>query len=214
MAVSSGVLIGHENKVTAAAFSSDGRLVATGSLDGTAKIWSLADGRVVATLRGHNKPLTDVAFSRDSQLIVTTSRDGTARIWRVRDGTGTVILRGNGAFMSSAAFSPNGSYLVTASAADRTISLWDASSGREVAVLTAKQRMAIGNPAPTRAVFNVDGTRIVMFSGEENAQIVRVFPTPGDLIDYARNVVPRGFTSCERKRFFLPVEGEVGECRN
>ena len=44
-------LVGHENQVAAAAFSSDGRLVATGSLDGTAKIWSLADGRVIATLK-------------------------------------------------------------------------------------------------------------------------------------------------------------------
>ena len=31
------VLAGHENRITAAAFSPDGRLVATGSLDGTAQ---------------------------------------------------------------------------------------------------------------------------------------------------------------------------------
>jgi hypothetical protein len=32
------------------------------------------------------------------------------------------------------------------------------------------------------------------------------------LIDYAKSVVPRKLTPCQRKRFFLPVEGDVGEC--
>ena len=34
------------------------------------------------------------------------------------------------------------------------------------------------------------------------------------MIDHARSVVPRVLTPCERKRFFLPVEGEVGDCPN
>ena len=79
--------------------------------------------------------------------------------------------------------------------------------------LPASAGATIGNPAPTRAEFSPDGTRIVIVSGEENARIVRVFPTPRDLIDYAHSVVPRSLTPCERKRFFLPVEGGAGDCR-
>ena len=48
--------------------------------------------------------------------------------------------------------------------------------------------------------------------GDKVARVIRVFPTPQDMIDYARTVVPRKLTPCERKRFFLPVEGDVGEC--
>ncbi len=38
-----------------------------------------------------------------------------------------------------------------------------------------------------------------------------MFPTTQGLIDHAKAVVPRELTPCERKRFFLPVEGGVGD---
>ena len=153
----------------------------------------------------------DVAFSQDSQSIVTASRDGTARIWRVKDGAERVILRGEGAIVSSAAFSPNASYVVTASSQNRTVRLWDASSGQQIAVLADSDKAGV-KTALTRAAFSFDGTRIAVISGEENVKVIRVFPTPQDLIDYARSAVPRELTPCERKRFFLPVVGEAGDC--
>ena len=38
-------LVGHQDRITAAAFNPDGQLVATGSLDHTARIWSTKDGK-------------------------------------------------------------------------------------------------------------------------------------------------------------------------
>ena len=64
------------------------------------------------------------------------------------------------------------------------------------------------------ATFSPDGTRLVRVSGDNNARIVPVFPTTQALIDHARSVMPRELTPCERKRFFLPVEGEVEDCPN
>jgi WD40 repeat protein len=208
------VLTGHENRVSAAAFSSDGRLVATGSLDGTARIWSIKDGSVLATLTGHGEPLTDVAFSQDGRSIVTASRDRTARIWNVADGAERVILRGHTGGVNHAAFSPNALHVVTVSSQDRSVRLWDAKSGREIAVLAGQEDAADTGfaPTPTSATFTPDGTKIAVVSGDENVRIIRVFATPQDLIDYARRVVPRQLTPCERRRFFLPVEGDVGDC--
>jgi WD40 repeat protein len=206
------VLAGHENRVSAAAFSPDGRLVATGSLDGTARIWSIKDGSVTATLTGHGEPLTDVAFSQDGRSIVTASRDRTARIWNVADGTERVILRGHTGGVNHAAFSPNALHVVTVSSQDRSVRLWDAKSGREIAVLASQEDAADTNTAPTSATFTSDGTKIAVVSGDENVRIIRVFPTPQDLIDYAHRVVPRQLTPCERRRFFLPVEGDVSDC--
>ncbi len=40
------------------------------------------------------------------------------------------------------------------------------------------------------------------------------YPTTQALIDHARAIVPRELSPCERKRFFLPVEGEVGDWPN
>src|SRR5262245_41264998 len=49
--------------VTSVAFLPGGRELATGASDGTVKVWSVADGRVVRTLRGHRESATCVAAS-------------------------------------------------------------------------------------------------------------------------------------------------------
>ncbi|WP_292430722.1 AAA family ATPase [Mesorhizobium sp.] len=205
------VLIGHQNRITAAAFSPDGQLVVTGSLDRTARIWSIKDGNSVATLKGHSDELTAVAFSQDGQSLLTASRDGTVRIWSVPVGTEKVVLRGHSGAVDSAQISPNGLYVVTTSSQDRTVRLWAAQSGREIAVLASREDEA-NRPALMRAAFNSDGTRIAIVSGDDSVRIIRAFQTPLDLIDYARRIVPRELTACERRRFFLPVKGEVGDC--
>jgi len=198
----------------AAACSPDGRLVATGSLDGTARVWAIADGSVLATLKGHTEALSDVAFSQDGQLIVTASRDRTARIWHVKDGGELLVISGHDGAVTNAAFSPSGRYVVTASSQDRTVRLWAGESGRQIAVLAGEVNKTNVQSAFTRAEFNPDGTRIIIVSGDASARIVRVFPTPQDLIDSAQSVVPRELTPCERRRFFLPVEGDVGACHS
>ena len=204
-------LVGHRNGVTSAAFSPNGLLVATGSLDHTARIWSLADGSALEVLQGHDEPLTDVAFSPDGQSLLTASRDGTARIWNVADGTRKAVLRGHRGAVESARFSPNGIYIVTTSSKDRTVRLWATASGREIATISERQDK-LNRPMLTRATMNSQGTAIAVVSGDERVRIIRAFPTSNDLIDYAKTVVPRQLTPCERRRFFLPVEGNLPEC--
>ena len=51
-------LVGHTNQVPRAAFSPDGKLIATGSCeDETAKIWDRATGQLLQTLTGHTEIL-------------------------------------------------------------------------------------------------------------------------------------------------------------
>ena len=207
-----GLGSGIKTSIKAADFSPDGLLVATGSLDRTARIWSVKDGNTVATLKGQADELTDVIFSGDGQSLLTASRDGTARIWSVSDAKEKVVLRGHSGVVTSAQFSPNGLYVVTASSQDRTVRLWAAQSGRQIAVLASRQFEA-NRPVPTQTRgFNFDGTRIVVLSGEKSVRVVRVFQNPEDLIAFAKKTVPRELTVCERRRFFLPVEGDVGDC--
>ena len=204
-------LVGHERRITGAAFSPDGQLVATASLDRTARIWSVKDGSTVAILKGHSDELTTVSFSQDGRSALTASRDGTVRIWNIPDGTERIVLRGHSGGVNSAQFSANGRYVVTASFQDRTVRLWAAQSGRQMAVL-ASPDVENKRPAPTRAAFNSDGTRVVIVSFKQDPRVIRVFPTPEDLIDFAKQTVPRELTACERRRFFLPVEGDASDC--
>ena len=62
---------GHANGVTSVALSPDGRILATGSFDKTARLWEVATGREISTLKGHDAAVSSVAFSPDGRLLAT-----------------------------------------------------------------------------------------------------------------------------------------------
>ncbi|OKH40022.1 hypothetical protein NIES2119_03485 [[Phormidium ambiguum] IAM M-71] len=78
-------LKGHTAAVLAVDFSPDGQQIATGSVDGTIKLWQ-RNGTLIATLKGHQSVIRAVRFSPDNQIIVSAGDDKTIRFWR-RDGT-------------------------------------------------------------------------------------------------------------------------------
>ncbi len=69
--------------VLAAAFSPDGKYVATAGKDGVIRVWDAATGKERLTLRGHTKLVRAVAFSPDGNRLLTASDDGTAGVWDV-----------------------------------------------------------------------------------------------------------------------------------
>jgi WD40 repeat protein len=72
----------HAGAVHALTFSDDGSLLASGSADGTAMLWT-GDLRPVATIRGHLGPVRAVAFSPDNTRLATACEDRTVRIWDI-----------------------------------------------------------------------------------------------------------------------------------
>jgi WD40 repeat protein len=61
-----------------------GQTLASGSADGTVRLWGVADGRLLRTLEGHTGWVQSVAFSPDGRLLASASIDGTVRLWGVR----------------------------------------------------------------------------------------------------------------------------------
>ena len=58
----------------------NGEYLASSSFDGTAKVWSTRDWKMLATLRGHAGKVMGVDLLRDS--IVTSGFDKTLKVWR------------------------------------------------------------------------------------------------------------------------------------
>ncbi len=75
-------ITGHQSGVWSVCISPDGRTLATGSIDGTARLWDLS-GNQIAEFTGHQGRVTSVCISPDGRTLATGSSDGTARLWRV-----------------------------------------------------------------------------------------------------------------------------------
>jgi WD40 repeat protein len=121
---------GHHRGITSIAFTRDSKLVATGSLDKTIKIWDVATGFQIRTLSGHTKEVTSVAFSPDGHLLASGSFDYTARVWDVSTGELRFMVTHSLA-VQSVAISPDGRILATAGL-DRLIMLWDLATGQQI----------------------------------------------------------------------------------
>ena len=64
----------------------DGRLMASGSVDGNVNVWEVPGGRRVATLQGHTAAVYGVALSADGRFVASGADDGTVRLWEVETG--------------------------------------------------------------------------------------------------------------------------------
>src|SRR6185369_15129728 len=65
-----------------AAFSPDGKWIATGDQDGAVSLWEVAlAGRVQRTLRGHAASVSGVTFHPDGSRLVSCSLDGRVKVW-------------------------------------------------------------------------------------------------------------------------------------
>jgi WD40 repeat protein len=74
-------LAGHLAPILAAAWTSDGKQLATASTDTTVKIWRTANGQELKEVRMHKGPVCALAWSADDSRVATASWDGTVKVW-------------------------------------------------------------------------------------------------------------------------------------
>ena len=131
------VLSDHRSHVNSVAFSRDGKYLASGSEDKTIKLWNMATGEFVRTLKdkGHTAGVNSVAFSPSGRLLASGSDDNTIKLWKVESGELEGTLVGHEGAVMSVTFDPlDGMYLASGSA-DRTIKLWSMATRKEVSTL-------------------------------------------------------------------------------
>jgi WD40 repeat protein len=110
-------LLGHSGPTRAAAFSPDRRWLATGSDDGTIKLWNTTavDPNVRSvSLAGHRGAIHGLAFSPDGRWLASGGADGTVRLWGIRGDradTGPVLAGARYGEVESLAISPDGEWL-------------------------------------------------------------------------------------------------------
>lgn len=161
---SAGVAPAQTTNVTAVAFSSDGALVASASMDRTIKIWSTASWTLLQTLGGNTNGFTSVAFSPDGQKIVSGNVDGTVTIWDRLSGDCLVNIAAGVLPATAAVFTPDGTSVISGSD-DASIHIWSAATGAEILTLGG-QRDFIGTIA-----FSPDGMLCASAGGSGTVQV-------------------------------------------
>jgi WD40 repeat protein len=119
-------------ELEAIAFSSDGKLVATASLDGTAKVWNLINGQEIFC-RTHEDIIWAVSFSPDGRYLATAGRSKTACVWEIASEQ-EVARMIHDSFVYDVAFSPvsNDRYVLATASGDKTVQLWELASIPEI----------------------------------------------------------------------------------
>ncbi|MCA9024612.1 MAG: serine/threonine protein kinase [Planctomycetaceae bacterium] len=114
----------------------DQLIVATASLDDTARVWDARTGKQLAQLT-HGGQVEDVLFDPTGRLLVTASYDESARIWDwntagdEENKEPLILQHYHNEFVESLAISPDGERVITGSGLGN-VRIWDIETGEQL----------------------------------------------------------------------------------
>jgi WD40 repeat protein len=156
------VLEGHTAAVTFAAWSKDGKLLATTSWDKTIRVYDTTTWTLKSEVKcnEHTEGIRTVVFSPDEKLVATCSDDGTARLWDLSTGTLKTTIDGHGQMVYGVAFSPDGKLLATCGGDWKNpvagkAKIWDVETGK------LKQELSGLTRGVQWVTFTLDGKHLV-----------------------------------------------------
>ncbi len=132
----------HEGMLIRLAFNPKGDLLASGSADKTAKIWSVNDSaqqgitslegmlsltlQEQQTLTGHTKAIHGLSFAPDSQTLATASYDGSIGLFPLNSEQKALFIPAHKGIVGGISFDNNGTHLLSLGQ-DRIHKLWNLS---------------------------------------------------------------------------------------
>jgi polar amino acid transport system permease protein len=116
--------LGHDEEVTALAFSPDGQILASGSADTTIMFWDLETAEVESPAEGHWATVTTMVFSDDGSMLLTGGKDNKVRNIRVVGGKNSATYQGHLAGVNRALHWPVANTIISAGD-DGTVRVWE-----------------------------------------------------------------------------------------
>jgi WD40 repeat protein len=160
-------LEGQKDAVTSLAFSPNSTALASGTSEGTVRIWRLGGGIHERTLEGKGEQVNIIAFSPDGATLALGISNGIVQLWRVDDGNLLHTLQGHQGPVNDVAFSLDGATLATV-ADDRTMQLWKLESGAYLHTLETPAERALN------VAFLSDGATLISGAAEQQVWTWRI----------------------------------------
>lgn len=123
-------LKGHTERATDVVFSPVDNILATASVDRSAKLWK-SDGSLLKSFNGHLDRLGRIAFHPSGKYLGTSSFDKTWRLWDVDVGMELLLQEGHSRSVYAVCFHPDGS-LAASCGLDSLVRVWDLRTGRSI----------------------------------------------------------------------------------
>lgn len=146
--------LNHFGAVNMVRYSSDGKLFATASQDGTIKFWDGVTNDCVNTIpNAHGtQEVVSVQISKNRKYLLTSGMDLTVRLWDITAGgrqikkfqCGNPNPNSNDSFRLPACFSYNEDFILTADDTTNSVFAWDTRTGELVQKLTGHNQLVRG----------------------------------------------------------------------
>ena len=110
--------------VRSVAFDLSGAVLASGSSNGSVRLWDVAARSELAVFEGHGGWVISVAFDPSGAVLASGGADGSVRLWDVASRSELAVVEGHGDSVNSVAFDHSGAVLASSSD-DGSVRLWD-----------------------------------------------------------------------------------------
>ncbi len=115
---------GHRDAILAMILSPDGKTLATCSYDTQVKLWDVATGKLLHTLKEHSDAVYGVTFHPQGKMFATCAADRTVKIWDTATAKLLFTFSDSTDWNYAVAWRPNGKHLAAAGV-DKSIRIWE-----------------------------------------------------------------------------------------
>ena len=124
-------LTGHTDSIWSLAWSHNGRFIASGSADATARVWDWNTGKSLLIYDKQGDTVRSVSWSPDDTRIVSGGLTGPVYIWASDTGQTLLTYGSQNDFENLATvWSHHGKYIASSGGSDARIHIWNAQNGQ------------------------------------------------------------------------------------